>query len=60
MPDQLQGRPSTVTGRRGIQIEVVPVVANDLKPFFETVERTAKGIPIERRRKDTYQLGHRL
>jgi hypothetical protein len=36
----------------------VPVIADDLEPFLETVEGPAKGILIERRRKYPNQLGH--
>ena len=58
VPDQLPGRPPAVPGRRRIDVDVVPVVPDDLEPFLEAVERTAERILIDGRRKDTNQLGH--
>ena len=53
------GTPAVAGGGR-VQIDVVPVIADDLEPFLKAIERTAEGVLIERRRKDTNQLGHGL
>jgi hypothetical protein len=56
VPDQFLCRPSPVTRRRGIHIHVVPVVADDLKPFLEAVERPTNGVVAERGREYTNEL----
>jgi hypothetical protein len=60
LPNQVLRWTPAVTGGGGIQIDVVPIAIKDLKPFLEAIERKAEGIAIERRRKDTNQLGHGL
>jgi len=56
VPDQFLGRSTPVTCRSRIHVHKMPVVADDLEPFWKAIERTSDRVVVEGRREDTNEL----